>query len=57
VIICCSLTSILNKKTLAPRKLDEIKIKANILRAFVEEQATEGAEKAKEATEHIKAEL
>jgi len=51
------LASILNKKTLAPRKLDEIKIKANILRAFVEEQAAEGAEKAKEATGHIKAEL
>ncbi|KAF9510233.1 hypothetical protein BS47DRAFT_1373360 [Hydnum rufescens UP504] len=37
------LTSILNKKTLAPRKLDEIKVKANILRAFVE-----GREKVKE---------
>jgi len=46
------LTSILNKKTLAPRKLDEIKVKANILRAFVE-----GREKVKEAGEHIKAEL
>lgn len=31
-----SLASILKKRTLAPAKLDEIKIKSNILRAFGE---------------------
>ena len=31
----CSLSSILTKRTLSPAKLDEIKIKANILGAFV----------------------
>lgn len=52
-----SLASILQKKTLAPRKLDEIKIKANILAAFVEEKAEQAGEKLKAATEHMKAEL
>ena len=33
-----SLASILSKRTLAPTKLDEIKIKANILSAFVHEK-------------------
>lgn len=32
------LASILSKRTLAPAKLDEIKIKANILGAFVVEK-------------------
>ena len=32
--VLCSLASILSKRTLAPGKLDEIKIKANILGAF-----------------------
>ena len=32
--VLCSLASILTKRTLAPGKLDEIKIKANILGAF-----------------------
>lgn len=49
------------KKTLAPRKLDEIKIKANILAAFVEQKVAEGveavSEEVKEAAGHIKAEL
>ncbi|EIN04877.1 protein disulfide isomerase [Punctularia strigosozonata HHB-11173 SS5] len=39
------LSSILQKKTLAPKKLDEIKIKANVLAAF----AAQKAEEAKEA--------
>ncbi|KAF8313568.1 protein disulfide isomerase [Clavulina sp. PMI_390] len=51
------LATILKKKTLAPRKLDEIKIKANILAAFVEKKAEEATEQVKAATEHIKAEL
>lgn len=41
------LSAILQKKSLVPKKLDEIKIKANILSAFVE----------KKAAEHDKAEL
>ncbi|KDQ59241.1 hypothetical protein JAAARDRAFT_33964 [Jaapia argillacea MUCL 33604] len=35
------LASLLKKRTLSPEKLDEIKIKANILAAFVEEKAEE----------------
>lgn len=48
------LSSILQKKSLVPKKLDEIKIKANILAAFVEKKA---AEAVGAATEHEKAEL
>lgn len=51
------LATILQKRTLAPRKLDEIKIKANILAAFVEQKAEEVADEAKEAAGDIKAEL
>ncbi|KZT57670.1 disulfide isomerase [Calocera cornea HHB12733] len=40
------LASILQKKTLAPSKLDEIQRKANILAAFVEEKAAHAAEEA-----------
>ncbi len=36
-----SLGSILEKKSLAPSKLDEIQIKLNILRAFIEEPKKE----------------
>lgn len=43
---CFSLQSILQKRSLAPSKLDEIKIKANILKAFVAEKAGEAKEKA-----------
>ncbi|TFK40373.1 thioredoxin-like protein [Crucibulum laeve] len=39
------LASILKKRTLSPSKMDEIKIKANILRAFAEEKAEEAKEK------------
>jgi protein disulfide-isomerase A6 len=35
------LESILKKRSLAPAKLDEIKIKSNILRAFSSEPETE----------------
>ncbi|KZS88103.1 protein disulfide isomerase [Sistotremastrum niveocremeum HHB9708] len=52
------LASILTKGTLSPAKLDEIKIKANILAAFAEEKAEEVKEKVEEiieeATEHVK---
>ena len=42
VVLTCravSLASILSKRTLAPTKLDEIKIKANILGAFIAEKS------------------
>jgi len=54
------LATILEKKTLASRKLDEIKIKINILAAFAEkgEVVTEDAtENAKASSEHVKVEL
>jgi hypothetical protein len=38
----CSLKGILSKRTLAPSKLDEIKIKTNIINAFSEGNAGEG---------------
>jgi protein disulfide-isomerase A6 len=38
----CSLKGILAKRTLAPSKLDEIKIKTNIINAFSEGNAEEG---------------
>jgi protein disulfide-isomerase A6 len=40
-----SLAAILKKRTLAPSKLDEIKIKYNILSAFIKEKAEEAKEK------------
>jgi len=39
-----SLATILEKRTLAPSKLDEIKVKANIIKAFFE-----GKDKGKES--------
>lgn len=36
-----SLSSILAKRTMAPAKLDELKIKANILAAFAEKKIEE----------------
>lgn len=47
------LTSILKKRTLSPQKLDEVKIKANILSTFkvVEEKAEEIAAEASEKLE------
>jgi len=47
------LESILKKKSLAPLKLDEIKIKANILTAFLEKKAEEIVEDVKEAAEGV----
>ncbi len=54
------LSSILKKKTLSPKKLDEIKIKANILTAFVEQKVSEAAEviaDEEEAQVHLKTEF
>lgn len=51
------LASILNKKTLATSKLDEIKVKANILAAFAAEKVEEAAESVEEAARNIKEEL
>ena len=44
------LASILAKRTLNEKKLDEIKIKANILRSF----ATEKVDEAKDEAEEVK---
>jgi protein disulfide-isomerase A6 len=52
-----SLETILKKRNLAPAKLDEIKIKHNILRAFTEplkeEEKVEEAEEAKRDTAEL----
>lgn len=58
-----SLASILKKRTISPQKLDEVKIKANILSTFkaVEEKAeeivAEAAEKLEEGIGRASAEL
>ena len=49
------LNSILAKRNLAASKLDEIKIKANILKSFLEERAAE--EEAKETIARAESEL
>ncbi|OBZ67643.1 Protein disulfide-isomerase tigA [Grifola frondosa] len=53
------LASILQKRTLSPAKLDEIKVKANILNAFraVEEEVEEVVEEAKEEIKRATEEL
>jgi protein disulfide-isomerase A6 len=49
-----SLASIIQKRGLSPAKLDEIKIKANILKAFVAEEVEEKAGSfAKKATAEL----
>ena len=50
---CHSLGSILKKRTLAAGKLDEIKIKANILDAFRPAKVEEKVEAETEATEEV----
>lgn len=56
-----SLASILGKRSLSAEKLDEIKIKANILAAFAEEKAEEVKESVESvvesATQRAKEEL
>jgi len=55
------LATILEKKTLASRKLDEIKIKMNILAAFAEKReevvTKDATENVKASSEHVKVEL
>ncbi|KAG9119775.1 hypothetical protein FRC07_005038 [Ceratobasidium sp. 392] len=51
------LNGILTKKTLAESKLDEIKRKANVLAAFLEEKKEEVKEEVKEEIEKLKEEL
>jgi protein disulfide-isomerase A6 len=48
-----SLTSILQKRVLASGKLDEIKVKANVLAAFAAEKATEAKEAIERAIEDL----
>lgn len=52
-LVPSSLASILSKRSLSPSKLDEIKIKANILKAFVAEKAEEVKEGAEKLAEKI----
>lgn len=47
------LTNILAKKTLSPAKLDEIKIRANILASFVANKASEAEKATVEAAEEV----
>ncbi|KAL0061929.1 hypothetical protein AAF712_011213 [Marasmius tenuissimus] len=51
------LETILKKRNLAPAKLDEMKIKANILRSFAEEKKAEAEEKVDEAVRKATGEL
>jgi protein disulfide-isomerase A6 len=51
------LASILKKRGLSPAKLDEIKIKANILKAFLTEEAEEAEKKAESFARKATAEL
>lgn len=51
------MSNILAKKTLSPEKLDEIKIRANILASFVADKATEAEEAAESVIAKAKEEL
>ncbi|QRV90442.1 protein disulfide isomerase [Ceratobasidium sp. AG-Ba] len=51
------LNGILEKRTMSQTKLDEIKRKANVLAAFLEEKKEEVKEKVEEAAEKVKEEL
>jgi protein disulfide-isomerase A6 len=51
------LASILSKRTISPAKLDEIKIKANILGAFVNRKLEEAQEKVESVIGRATAEL
>jgi protein disulfide-isomerase A6 len=51
------LATILKKRNLSQSKLDEIKVKYNILSAFVEQKVDEAAEKVSEAFGKAEAEL
>jgi len=47
------LATILKKRSLSPSKIDEIKVKANILHAFVEQKVEEGKEKIARAASEL----
>lgn len=49
----CSLASILQKRSLASTKLDEIQVKANVLAAFAAEKATEARDTIERAVEEL----
>jgi hypothetical protein len=49
----CSLASILQKRVLAPAKLDEIKVKANVLAAFAAEKVAEARDTIERAVEEL----
>jgi hypothetical protein len=49
----CSLASILQKRSLASIKLDEIQVKANVLAAFVAEEVTEARDTIERAIEEL----
>lgn len=51
------LTNLLASPTIAPKKLDEIKVKLNILKAFVEDKAEDLKEEAEKVAKDIKDEL
>ena len=52
-IVSPSLTSILQKRVLASEKLDEIKVKANVLAAFAVEKAAEARDTIERAIEDL----
>ena len=51
------LESIISKRNIDSSKLDEMKIKINVLKAFVEQKAEEATEETKEKVEREAAEL
>ena len=51
------MASILKKRTLSAAKLDEIKVKANILASFAEKKVEELVEEVESATQRLKGEL
>lgn len=52
-----SLAKLLSSPSLAPTKLDEIKIKINILGSFLTSKVGQATDKAQEVFERVKAEL
>jgi protein disulfide-isomerase A6 len=52
-VVSPSLTSILQKRVLASEKLDEIKVKANILAAFAAEKAAKARDAIERAIEDL----
>jgi protein disulfide-isomerase A6 len=52
-----SLASIISKGTLSPQKLDEIKMKANVLAAFAADKSEAAKQEAEHLVEKVKEEL